>query len=1171
MTERHFIPLASPFDVALDGTRLVEAGAGTGKTWTITALVLRLLLEQQLEIGQILVVTYTRAATGELRGRIRQRLAEALAAFEGGGSGDAYLCDLVARHEAGMACARLRLAIESFDEAAIHTIHGFCQRALAETAFEAGQSFERELLADQRELLAAVARDAWRRLLADASENWARWLIDRFAGPDGLAGMVAAHLGRIDARLAAPEAVDREAAAAEFAVAHAMARDLWLADREAILDRLAGAKLNQQSYKPDRMRPRIAALDAYFSHEMAALPLPADADHFGLAKIIAKLNKGAAAPEHAFFAVMDALLAAASGLAAAYERATRRLVHDFLVAARADLTERKRRSGRQAYDDLLIDLARALEGPGGAALAAGLRLRYRAALVDEFQDTDPLQLGIFSGIFGGTLGGTLGGTFGAQDRPLVFVGDPKQAIYGFRSADVFAYLAARAQAGAGYALLENRRSDPPLLTALNALFERQRPFLLDALPFDAALPAAMTRETCAIDDGAAPFALWTLRKPEEARGFSKEAAEELVSAAVAGDIARLLALAAQGRASIGGRPLGGGDIAVLVRKRAQGESVRAALARHGIPSVAMGGGSVWHSEEAEEVERLLLAVAAPAREGLVRAALATVLLGADAAQLAAWAEDDAGWSARLDLFHDDLGELRERGFMAMWRRLLRREGVVPRVLARPDGERRMTNYRHLAELLQAAEHAGGLDAAGLARHIAQARAAAESEETQLRLESDAQLVRIVTIHAAKGLQYPIVYCPFLWGGGRADETGWPVLAHEEAGACLDFGSPGIDALRRRADLESAAEELRLAYVALTRAQHRCVVAWGKVNQFERSPLAWLLFGPREGTADDPRTLLAARLEKLDASAMQAELAQLAAGLGGALAVVPLPAAEMQVVPKTGAGAGVRPLAPRVFAGAIPAPWRVSSFSSLAARLAEEEESADRDAMPPAASAVPSAPTFAAVERPAFASLFDFPRGARAGSCLHALFERIDFQRRGDDAAQATAVLDEFGFPAAWQPVLARMLADVVAAPLNDAGLRLADVAREARLIELEFAFPLAAAGYMKGFIDLVFCHEGRWYIVDYKSNWLGDQAADYDPAPLAEAMRTHRYDLQLLIYAAALKRALALREPGLDWPQCFGGVFYLFLRGMAPGSQNGVYFARPDDAAIDGFLDETQA
>jgi exodeoxyribonuclease V beta subunit len=1160
MTERHFIPLASPFDVELAGTRLVEAGAGTGKTWTITALVLRLLLEQQLEIGQILVVTYTRAATGELRGRIRARLAEALAAFEGAAADD-YLRALAARHDADMARARLRLAIESFDEAAIFTIHGFCQRALAETAFEAGQAFERELLADQHELLAAVARDAWRRLLADATENWARWLIAKFGGPEGLAKLVAAHIGRGYARLAAPEVPDRDAAEAEFAVAHAMARDLWLAERETILDRLAGAKLNQQSYKPEKMRPRIAALERYFADETAIPPPPEDADHFGETKILAKLGKGAPPPEHAFYAAMDALLAAAGGLEAAYDTATRRLVHDFLIQARAELTARKRRGGHQTYEDLLADLAGALRGPGGAALAASLRKRYRAALVDEFQDTDPLQLDIFSGIFG------------AGAEPLVYVGDPKQAIYGFRGADVFAYLAGREQAAAGYALLENRRSDPPLLRAFNALFERPQPFLLDALPFDPARPASMERAACRIDDGAAPFTLWTLEQPPEAKGFSKEAAGAQACEAVAADIARLLALAAEGRARIGTRELGGGDIAVLVRKRSEGERVREALARRGIASVSLGGGSVWRSEEAEEIERLLLAVAAPAREGLVRAALATVLLGADAARLAAWAADDTLWSARLDLFHDDLALCRERGFMAMWRRLLRREDVVARVLARPDGERRMTNYRHLAELLQAAEHADTLDVAGLARHIARERDGAENEDTQLRLESDARLVRIVTIHAAKGLQYPIVYCPFLWGGGKADAGGWPVLAHEEEGACLDFGSERIAELRRRAELESAAEELRLAYVALTRAEHRCVVTWGRINQFERSPLAWLLFGPREAGEGDPRARLAEKLERLDQAALLAELQQLAAGLDGAMAVVPPPTGD--VAPPAAGDAEPPALAPRVFGGAIPAPWRVTSFSTLAARMAEEEEAADRDpvAAPVAEITVPPEPSF--TEPKPFASLFAFPRGARAGSCLHALLERVDFRRRDGDAAQAARALAEFGFPAAWQPVLARMVADVVASPLDATGLRLADVASEERLIELEFVFPLDSpagrAGYMKGFIDLVFRHEGRWYIVDYKSNWLGDRAEDYGPESLAEAMRQHRYDLQLLIYAAALKRALALREPELDWEDAFGGVFYLFLRGMGPGSANGVHFVRPDAAAIDAFLAGAEA
>lgn len=1148
----HFVPLDGPFEVALSGTRLIEAGAGTGKTWTIATLVLRLLLEHELSIGQVLVVTYTRAATGELRGRIRARLVEALAVFAAGVAEEPFLQALLARHvhRRDEAMARLRLAIESFDEAAIHTIHGFCQRALAEAAFEAGCGFERELLADQQDLLDGAARDAWRRLLAEASPPWARWLVDKLGGPAGLARMIRAHLGRGYLRLAAPAVPGRPAAERDFVAAFERVRALWQAGADRILALLGSAGMKQNSYSPKQNRTRAEAMEAFLAQPFAALPVPKGAKFFGTEKIAAGTKKGVPMPEHAFFEAMDALRGAADVFEQACEAATRRLAHDFLLSAREELAAKKRRRGQQTYDDLLADLAAALQGESGAPLAASLRARYRAALVDEFQDTDPLQLDIFSRVFG------------SADHPLIFVGDPKQAIYGFRGADVFAYLDARQRADAGYALLQNRRSDPPLLAACNALFDRVRPFLLDALPYDEAVPASMPRRSLAIDDGTAPFTVWAMDATEDGKPISKENALPQVAAAVAADIARLLALARDGRAQFDGRPLDGGDIAVLVRKRRQGEAVRQALGRHGIASVAMGGGSVWESDEAEEMERLLLAVAVPAREGLVRAALATVLLGARATQLAAWNDDPAGWSMRLDRFHADHLLLRERGFMAMWRRLLRREGVVARVLAHPDGERRLTNYRHLAELLQAAEHAGSLDAAGLARHLLRQREAPEGEENQLRLESDAQLVRIVTIHAAKGLQYPVVYCPFLWDGPQEDKAGWPVLAHDGEGgqgaACLDFGSPDIDVLRRQADLEAAAEELRLAYVALTRAQHRCIVAWGRANQCERSPLAWLLFGPREAIAGDPRSWLADRLARGDED-LNIELDALARRLDGALRVAPLPTDGTQApLPARPVSAGPS----RTFTAAIPAPWRITSFSALAARLGEEASNADCDAVSVAKAAVPPAPTFT--------SIHAFPRGTRAGSCLHAIFERIDFQRAAQAGPVVAAALADFGYVPEWQPALERMVADVLATPLDASGLRLADVPRAARLVELEFAFPMGSparrAGYMKGFIDLVFRHDGRWYIVDWKSNRLGDGAADYGPAALAETMRAHRYDLQLAIYAAALKRALALREPALDWEASFGGVFYLFLRGMAPGSSSGIHFARPSLDEIGEWL-----
>ncbi|MDP1956750.1 MAG: PD-(D/E)XK nuclease family protein, partial [Rhodocyclaceae bacterium] len=373
-------------------------------------------------------------------------------------------------------------------------------------------------------------------------------------------------------------------------------------------------------------------------------------------------------------------------------------------------------------------------------------------------------------------------------------------------------------------------------------------------------------------------------------------------------------------------------------------------------------------------------------------------------------------------------------------------------------------------------------------------------------------------------------------------------------ACLDFGSAEIEALRQQADLEEAAEELRLAYVALTRAEHRCVIAWGKVNQCARSPLAWLLFAPRtadDGVVGNPRAQLADRLDQQDEAALQAEIAELADRLKGAMSIASLP---VDGAPVVAAPVATQALMARPFLATIPAPWRISSFSSLAARLGNEEMP-DRDAVT-VIDAVSPAPTFA--------SIHAFPRGTRAGSCLHALLERVDFQSPSAAGLIAAAVLDEFAYAPEWRPVLERLVADVVATPLNADGLCLAQVARSERLIELEFAYPLGAvAGYMKGFIDLVFRHNGRWYIVDYKSNWLGEQAADYAPPRLAEAMRAHRYDLQLRIYAAALKRALHLREPALDWAESFGGVFYLFLRGMGPATQGGVFFTRPDDAELE--------
>ncbi|MCX8017368.1 MAG: UvrD-helicase domain-containing protein [Rhodocyclaceae bacterium] len=323
MDELSLTPLGSPLALTLAGTQLIEAGAGTGKTWNIAALVLRLVLETGLSIGEILVVTYTRAATGELRGRIRKRLTEALAAFETGQAEEDFLAELLERQPAWQARARLRLAIESFDTAAIYTIHGFCQRALAEAALAAGQPFERELVAEANELIERVARDVWRNTMAEASPLWAAWLIERLAGPAGLAERVRRGFGRLSARLAAPQADDRLAAERAFAAAYAAARELWRTQSEAILAWLACAKLNQQSYPAEKIRARSEALAAWFANDTPRLPVPSGAEYFGREKITERRTAPTPEPTHPFFAAMDALLAAVARLEAACEAAMR--------------------------------------------------------------------------------------------------------------------------------------------------------------------------------------------------------------------------------------------------------------------------------------------------------------------------------------------------------------------------------------------------------------------------------------------------------------------------------------------------------------------------------------------------------------------------------------------------------------------------------------------------------------------------------------------------------------------------------------------------------------------------------------------------------------------------------------------------------------------------------
>jgi exodeoxyribonuclease V beta subunit len=1165
----------------LDGTVLVEASAGTGKTWTIAALVLRLLLEEhapgvRCRIEDILVVTYTNAATAELRERILDLLVAAREGLETGGADDPRVRHALAVTAARRAGARadLDLAIASFDLAPIYTIHGFCQRALADHAFESGRQFDTAILADETALREAAAQDFWRRETARMHPDRVAHLLRRLRSPRGLLARAAPALDRPYADLLELEPPpDLEAITARVQGAFARVQRQWNDARGAIISLVVDAGLRRNSYPPGELAEWWSSFDAYFGGS------PFDTLPGKLAKLVPETlakgkTKAGTVPEHPFFESVAALLAARADLDTGNVVADADLVARFLDYCRDELGRQKRERALQSYDDLLLSLRRALRAVGGANLAAALRARYRAALIDEFQDTDPIQAEVLERIWG------------ESGQPLYFIGDPKQAIYGFRGADVFAYLRLRDRVSARYTLDVNQRSDAPLLNAVAAFFRSAEPFLIRAIDFLPVAPSERARAHLVVGDERKPLTVWHVRLRASE---NKEAVRHRIAGAVASDVARLLELSRTGKATIvhpdgNAKPLAMSDIAVLVSKHADGDIVRAALARAGLASVTYGADSVYESREAEDFERILRAVAEPGREALLRAALATEPFGMDAAALAALAADGADWEGWVTRFREYHDLTRTHGFVRMWRELAHREGIAERLLAHPDGERRMTNVAHLVELLHGRAEGEGLDLAQLARALAHERETPirDPEVEQLRLESDEDLVNIVTVFRAKGLEYPVVYCPFLWDGAEKSARETAVVFHPrgpEGGAMVDLGGPAVDVHRRIAAAEELAGRLRLAYVALTRARHRCIVAWGALKDAETSALAWLLHPP-ESAGDDPVAGLARAFRHVDDQAIAKRLDRLVADARGALAVAPLPVdpARLDTVGPTPPA----PLIARSFEGSVSPGWRISSFSGLVARSTDDRP--DHDSMRTAGTASRQA---------GGEDAFGMPRGVRLGTALHKVLEALDFPI-ADAARIERAVRRELahaGITHAWTRVVARVVADVLATPLDSSGFRLRDLTSADRIDELEFTYPVRAAaagevaaalaplralgsripeaigslvlapsrGFMRGYIDLVFVHNGRFFIVDYKSNWLGDVLEDYAPARLKSAMADAFYDLQYLIYTVALHRLLGSRIADYAYERHFGGVYYLFLRGMRPehGPSFGVHFARP--------------
>ncbi len=1160
------------------GVNLIEASAGTGKTFTIAMLALRFVVEMRLPIERLLVVTFTKAATAELKDRIRGRLADARCALRHPSTEvDRTLAQWLEQfkalpvEETALAIKRLDLALLDFDRAGIFTIHGFCQRILREHALACGQLFDLELTDDLHSIRQGCADDFWRQQIYPRTAWEVAAITASYATPDALLASV----DRIpDSIPVYPQRSDlSRSLGALKAMAELAAQALEAAEKTLSL--CWGQKTFNSSF-----RNKFEAGCPDFKLWLAGCVMPpatavlalltTDGLYNGLNgnQFRKRGNLSGDSRKQAYLQSLAIQSAVFDALAKALDRLTLELRLSLLETLRTDLNERLRQLNMLSFDSLISRLVEALQGARGKVLAQDIQHRFGVALIDEFQDTDSEQWEIFATLFA------------HPSHHLYLIGDPKQAIYKFRGADIYAYLKAQSQAEHRFTLDKNWRSHPGLVAAVNVLFRRENAFYLEGLSFSPTQPANTLEDGRLSFNGQdlAPMMLWQLPETDGANGYWRpghKKAESCIMNAVAREITALLT--GGYRLQPGALCINAKQIAVLVRTNQQAGEYQNVLRNAGVPSVLNHTQSVLLSPEAEDLFKVLQAVAHPGDSGLLRQALALDWFGMDGQAFYRLINDEEAWDLRVSRFFGYHQSWQKSGLMAMMRSLSAQENVSMTLAQGPLAERRLTNFQHLLELLQQAAIAGHLNMMQtLDWFVTEINNAGKrpgtNESQQLRLESDEDAVQIVTMHRSKGLEYPIVFCPSLWQRnaflGKEKAT---VVCHENGDMVADLGSEAFPQRHEKALAEELAEDIRMAYVALTRAQYRCYLVWADVHTKDRgnqSSLAWLM-GAEFTAAGFP--------------AQQTELQDLCLQYPECFSYqllatddAPLAQYRRQTIPMS--------LAARHLVRPIQGDWQMSSYTALSALSVADEPELPTDKSGEGRVALDALATVDQATQ-------WLPLGAVGGNIVHELLEKMPFSELACGRMELSLypqTCRRYGLAQVDAQALGELLQTVVTAPLSSQslGFCLAHVPEPECRKEMPFYLSMPALatcrvndilagiptvqalgeksmrGFLTGFIDLVCCYQGQYYLMDYKTNSL----PDYSEARLVETMRCHNYGLQYWLYALVLHRHLQNRLPGYRYETHFGGVRYLFVRGMRPGvPMAGVFQDKPDLARLEAL------
>jgi exodeoxyribonuclease V beta subunit len=1220
----------------LKGLNLIDASAGTGKTYTICALLLRLLLEKELTIEQILVVTFTEAATEDLRDRIRQKLRQAIEALNTGTSDDTFLQEYLGRiPDIVHAEKRFNDALRSFDEAAIFTIHSFCHRMLLENSFESNTLFDTELVADDSHLIHEIIEDFWRRNFYNCSKLFTEYVSDSLI-PQTLHDFLKTFLPRPSLKFIPaiePETVFANISSVETEYSksyRAVCRAWESARKEICKDMLESKALKRNIYRIKKIPDLLSAMDDMAAACRPSLYLFDKFIFFTESKILSATKSKAPPNILPFYEICETLVQNHSILLEQYGQCLLACKKKLVDSFQQEMNLRKKKDNIFSFDDLLHRMHAAFSGPEGVHFARAVAQKFPAILIDEFQDTDPLQFEIFS-------------TLHKQGSLLFLIGDPKQAIYSFRGADIFTYMdAATSKSLSHYTLEVNHRSTPGLVKAVNALFSRSKnPFVFEAIPFQPVSPARKAEhEWLKINNLLEePFILWHLDilPPEKKSSYQKNkkmeqltrtTAQKTIFTAVTSEITRLLALAAEKRATINEKRLQPGDIAILVRTNAEARNMQQALATCRIPSALHSGEDLFASEEAGELALVLKAVAAANDLRKVKAALLTRFIGLQPHDI-----ESSGpatekvielWLTRFKTYHVLWNR---HGFIQMFWTMMAENNIRSRMLGLENGERILTNILHLAEILHLEADEQGLNMTALIGHLQERLTGEQPKTTEhtLRLESDDDRVKIVTMHKAKGLEYPVVFCPFSWEGSRLKPEEGCIFhrqGKDQTELIFDGGSPELETHMLLARKEEMAENLRLLYVAVTRAIHRCYLVWGPIRGAETSGLAYLLHQepsesldtkPIEGADHNLIRKTAARFLRLSEHEFLKDLEELASESCGSIKLSTI--SEIPVACSFKAEKESTSLKPFNFTAKIRDDWKITSFSHLAAHTYSSERIAvpvdeilpGQDESPDLVGQIDGQED--RISGSADYDIYSFPHGAGPGIMLHEILEKIDFRTLKDSATQTfiQQKLLSFGYEKDWQPILTDMLENLGNILLHKdvPGLTLANIPPQYCLRELEFYFPLSrinpgslkdiftanaiknsgingpqleqqlgrlnfspARGFMKGYIDLVFTFQGKFFLADWKSNHLGSHIRDYCRDRLLETIYGGFYFLQYHLYSLALHLYLKNRLQEYSYEKHFGGVFYIFLRGIRKdlGPDYGIFFDRPNTAMMGNLM-----